>query len=140
MKKSTAELLQILKNSPNPAAYLEQEKENLTTCPLPEYLNALCARKNTTPAQCIKASGLDRTYAYQIFNGTKLPSRNKVIALGFGFCLSLADMQEMLKCTGYPALYAKSERDSVIIFALHHGCSLIDLNDLLFQMGFALIN
>lgn len=45
MKKSTDELLNILKHSPDLSAYLKEEEENISSCPLSEYLNRLCAEK-----------------------------------------------------------------------------------------------
>lgn len=139
MKKSTDELLNILKHTPDLNTYLKEEENNLVSCSLPNYFSRLCSEKNISPAQCIKTSGLDRTYAYQIFSGDKTPSRDKVLALCFGFHLSFDEIQSLLKSTGYPILYAKNERDSVIIFALQRNCSLTDLNDLLFSMGYELI-
>lgn len=139
MKKSTDELLNILKHTPDPNTYLKNEEENISSSSLPDYLNQLCLEKNISPAECIKASGLDRTYAYQIFSGRKVPSRDKLLALCFGFRLSLEEIQSLLKSTGYPILYVKKERDSVIIFALQRNCSLTDLNELLFGMEYDLI-
>ena len=40
---------------------------------------------------------MPRNYAYQLFNGTRKPSRDKVIQLAFGFGLSVDDTQELLK-------------------------------------------
>lgn len=139
MKKSTEELLSILKNTPSLDTYLSQENENIVTTSLADYLKELCAIKNISPAQCIKCSGLDRTYAYQIFSGTKHPIRDKVLALCFGFSLSFEETQNLLKATGYPILYAKNRRDSAIIFALERNYSSIDANELLFEMGMDLI-
>lgn len=90
MKKSTEELLKTLKHAPDYDSYLKNEQENFTVCPLSDYLSALCAKKNTAPAQCISRSGLDRTYAYQIFPVTKIPPATKCLpcVLVF-FCLSM---------------------------------------------------
>lgn len=139
MKKATEELLKILKNTPDMETYLSQEKDNINTIVLAEYLEDLCKEKNISKAQCIKNSGLDRNYAYQVFSGTKYPARDKVLALCFGFSLSLDEMQTLLKTTGYPILYAKNKRDSVIIFAVQRGYSIIHVNDLLYEMGIELI-
>lgn len=139
MKKPTDELLNILCESSNLDTYFNEEDENLSSIPLHDYLNGLCAKLDMTPAQCIKGSGLDRTYAYQIFSGKKIPSRDKVLALGFGFQLSLDDMQTLLKHTGYPALYPRNRRDCVIIYALQKKSSLITLNETLQDMGHKLI-
>lgn len=139
MQKSTEELLKILKNTPDLNTYLSEEKENISSLSLADYLNNLCVQKNISPAQCIKNTNLARTYAYQIFSGQKHPDRNKVLALCFGFSLSLDETQNLLKTTGYPILYAKTKRDSVIIFGLHRNCSLTDVNELLFEMNMELI-
>lgn len=139
MEKSTDELLNILKTTPALDIYLQNEKESITSCTLSDYLNQLCTQKKISPAQCIKVSGLQRNYAYQIFSGTKVPARDKVLTLCYGFELSLEETQTLLKSTGYPALYARNERDSVIIFAMQRHCSLTDLNELLFGMGHELI-
>lgn len=139
MKKSTDELLNILKHTPDLNTYFINEDESISSYTLPDYLNRLCMEKNISPAECIRASGLDRTYAYQIFSGSKTPSRDKVLALCFGFGLSFEEIQSLLKSTGYPILYAKNERDSVIIFALQRNFSLTNLNELLFGMEYDLI-
>lgn len=139
MKKSTEELLTILKHTPDLTTYFKETEESICSCTLSDYLSKLCVEKNLSAAQCIKASGLDRTYAYQIFSGSKVPARDKVLALCFGFGLSFEEIQSLLKFTGYPILYPKKERDSVIIFALQRSCSLTDLNELLFAMGHDLV-
>lgn len=139
MPKSTEELLNILKNAPDLNTYLFEEKDSVATISLADYLNDLCAQKNISPAQCIKKTNLARTYAYQIFSGQKHPDRDKVLALCFGFSLSLDETQTLLKTTGYPILYAKTKRDSVIIFGLQRNCSLINVNELLFEMDMELI-
>lgn len=140
MKKTTEELLKTLKHTQDFNAYLKKEHDNITACPLSEYLNHLCAEKEISPAQCIKASGLDRTYAYQIFSGKKQPIRDKVLALCFGFSLTLEETQSLLKNTGYPPLYPRNGKDSLIIFALQHRHSLSDLNQLLFEKKYTILH
>lgn len=111
-------------------------RKNVNTISLLDYLTY---KKNLSPAQCIKLSGLDRNYAYQIFSGAKCPARDKVLALCFGFSLSLDEIQNLLKTTGYPILYAKNKQDSIIIFVIQRGCSITNVNELLYEMGMELI-
>lgn len=139
MKRNTEELLNILKNTSDINTYLSKENDNVDSISLPEYLKNLCSEKNLSPAKCIKLSGLDRNYAYQIFSGSKKPARDKVLALCFGFSLTLDEIQSLLKTTGYPILYAKNKRDSIIIFAVQRGYSIRDVNELLYEMGMELI-
>ena len=139
MKKSTDELLKVLKHTPDLQNYLTDEKENILSASLHEHLAQLLLEKNISMAQCIKDSGLDRTYGYQIFSGTKTPARDKVLALSFGLHLTFEETQSLLKANGYAILYAKDKRDSAIIFALQRSQSLVSLNELLFDMGLELI-
>ena len=134
MKKTTEELLNTLKHSTNINSYLSQEQENFHTLPLHLYLDKMFAEKEVSPSQCIRNSGLDRTYCYQIFSGKKLPSRDKVLALCFGLSLNFEESQLLLKSTGYTQLYARNERDSIIIFALQRNISIMDTNELLLDL------
>ena len=92
--------------------------------------------KNQDLPSLIRKSGLDRTYCYQIFDGRKRPSRDKVLALCFAMDLSFMEVQQLLKATGYPILYARMERDSAIIFCLQRNCALSDANELLYELGY----
>jgi hypothetical protein len=102
--------------------------------PLHVYLNHLLEEKKIRKSTVIQKSGLDRGYCYDIFSGSKTPSRDKVLAICFALQLSLSDVQQLLKCTEYPQLYAKIERDSVLMFGLAHNLSLQDVNELLYEM------
>ena len=140
MKKSTAELLKTLKHTTNISTYLSQEQENLQALPLHLYLDKMFAEKKKSPSQCIRNSGLDRTYCYQIFSGRKLPSRDKVLALCFGLSLDNEQTQLLLKTTGYTQLYPRNKRDSIIIFALQRNITIIETNELLLDLGYEILH
>ena len=57
-----------------------------------------------------------------------------MLAICFTLKLSFEKIQNLLKATGYPILYARINRDSIIIFALQHNITLTDTNELLFSM------
>lgn len=135
MKKTTEELLQLLKNTTNINDYLHQQKDSLQTLELSKALEQLLTEKSISKSDCIHQSGLDRTYCYQIFSGIKRPSRDKLLALCFAMDLTAEETQALLKQTGYVMLYAKNERDSVILFSLYHKLTLTAANELLFDIG-----
>lgn len=140
MSKSTNELLETLKRSPSIIDYLVTEDENLVSASLSDCMNFLITRKSLDKSTVIQHSGLQRNYAYQILSGErKNPSRNKVLALCFGMHLTLEETQSLLKCTNYPALYPRIERDCVIIYALQRSHSVGEVNELLFEMNFEII-
>ncbi len=62
-----------------------------------------------------------------------------MLAICFTLKLSFEKIQNLLKATGYPILYAIIKRDSIIIFALQHNITLTDTNELLFDSGYSLI-
>ena len=139
MKKSTEELLNILKNTSNISTYIENQKEAQVSASLSDVLEQLLTDKSISKSDCIRRSGLDRTYCYQIFSGAKKPSRDKLLALCLSMGLSATEVQTLLKQTGYAILYPRLQRDSVILFAFYHKLSLTDLNELLFEMELELI-
>lgn len=139
MVKKTQELLDVLKGVAQPEDYIEKEEDNLVKMELYEYIHNLLKNKGISSGQLIKDSGLDRTYTYQILSGAKSPSRDKVLAICFTLKLSFDEIQNLLKATGYPILYARISRDSIIIFALQHSRTLTDTNELLFDFGYNLI-
>lgn len=134
MKKSTDELLKTLKNS-SLDAYLKSNGGELIENPICDYLNVVLKEKNLTKAEVIKKSNVQTNYAYQIFSGLKIPSRDRLIALCFGLNLTLDEMQTLLKYAGYAPLYPRNKRDSVIISALEKDESVIRCNILLDELN-----
>lgn len=136
MKKTTGELLEILKKESTLNRYIETVSDNLIEqVPLSDCLNRLIEKKGLKKTDIICQSGLERKYAYQIFNGQKRPNRDRVLALCLAMRLSLEETQTLLRQTGYSPLYARLKQDSVIIFCLQHTLSTMDANDLLYEMG-----
>ncbi len=130
--KSTDELNHEIKAATDIEDYLGPNKENLLKLSLPEYLKMLLSQKGISRAEVVRGSLLDRAYVYQIFSGERTPSRDKLIAIAFGLCLSDAETQKMLKLSGNRELYARDERDAVILFALQREKTIVEANELLF--------
>ncbi|MCI8403775.1 MAG: helix-turn-helix transcriptional regulator [Clostridia bacterium] len=127
MKKSTEELLKILKNS-SLDAYLAENGGEMAENPICYYLTAVLNEKGLKKSEVIKKSNVQTNYAYQIFSGLKIPSRDKLIALCFGMDVSLDEAQTLLKYTGFAPLYPRNKRDIVIVSALENGESVIRCN------------
>lgn len=140
MKKTTGELLELLKKSSNASSYIENAADDLIQqIPLSKYLSKIMHSKQLIGSDIVLRSGLDRGYVYEILSGKKTPSRDKVLAICFAVPLSADEAQQLLKSTGYPSLYARIERDSIILFALEHSLSLTDANELLYEMNYPLL-
>ena len=138
--KSTDELNHEIKDATNIEDYLVRNKENMLTSNLPEYLNRLLTQKGLKKADVMRNSQLGRAYVYQIFSGKKIPSRDKLIAIAFGMGLSDDETQKMLKLTCNRELYARDERDALILFALQKKKTVFEVNESLVDHGFSILD
>ena len=140
MKKSTGELIEILKSKKSYDRFLEEEIGELLFSSLSEYLEMLISEKHLKKSEIITKSNLDKNYAYQIFNGNKTnPSRNKVLMLAFGMGLTLNETRKLLKIAGLNDLYVRSPRDSLIMYCLINKYTLIKCNEYLNDFGFEIL-
>lgn len=140
MKKNTQELLEILKSTSKIETYLSEFPEVIPQESLHIALEKLLSEKNISRSQCIEDSGLDRTSAYQIFDGRcRAPSRDRLLALCLAMRLTLNEVHTLFCSTGFPDLYAKNQRDSVLIFAFQKHLSVLETNELLFDLGIELL-
>lgn len=137
--KTTDELNHEIRTATDIEDYLTKNKDSLLNSDLSGHLNMLLSQKGISRADVVRRSLLDRAYVYQIFSGEKNPSRDKLIALAFGMCLSDGEMQKMLKLSGNRELYARDERDALILFALQREMTIFEVNELLYVHNFAVL-
>ena len=131
--KTTEDLLKTLLRTDEYSQFQELKDNGIVS--LAEHLDALLDQKETSKAEVIYRARLDTVYGYQIFNGTRKPSRDKLLQLAFGFPLTYKETLTLLRIAGVGSLYVRRRRDSIIIFALNKGFSLEQLNELLKQEG-----
>lgn len=138
-EKTTDELLNEIKSSKEIESFFSKNESEFAEANLSEYIELLISEKGLQKSKVVARSGLNRIYAYQLFSGKRFPSRDKLIAIGFGLQLSLEEMDELLKYAGFSTLYARNKRDSIIIFAMNSKKSIFALNDMLFENGFEIV-
>ena len=139
MASTTNTLLQKLVNGKSLQKVLDSDAESFAEVPLTKYLQELCEERDVVPEQVIKKAQIDRTYGHQIFNGTRNPSRDKLIQLAVGFGLSLDETQILLKKAGKSVLYSKIKRDAACIYGISHGMSMMELQELLLSVDVPLL-
>ena len=61
------------------------------------------------------------------------------MALAFALEATVIETQTMLYCGKAHALYEKSKRDAIILYALSNACGLDCVNALLFENGVSLL-
>ncbi|MDR1687724.1 MAG: hypothetical protein LBS21_03825 [Clostridiales bacterium] len=136
---ATETLLKKQYKTENVSRFIARHKQQMTQVPFHTYLAELCASKNTVPERIIQKANIARTYGHQLFNGVRKPSRDKVIQLAFGFEMNHDDAQKLLKAARKNALYAKVERDAVIIYALTKKLSIAETQILLEELSMPIL-
>lgn len=87
-QKTTGELMQLLSSAKNISdlkQYTDALADMTSSVTFPEYLNELMHARGVTASKLISAAQIQRNYGYQILDGRRSPSRDKVISL----CLAL---------------------------------------------------
>lgn len=129
----TEELLNELLSSPDPNSFLSSANPSRRS--LAEYLQQLLDEKGLERSKVVREAGLNDTFGYQIFKGTRKASRDKVLQLAFAMHLGLRETDRLLQAAGANELYCKNRRDAIIIFAVQKGYTLQKANEELYRFG-----
>ena len=124
LEQERPELL-ILANPNNPTGVLTSK----------EYLKQLLEEKGLERSRVVRMADLNETFGYQIFTGSRNPSRNKVLQIAFAMALTLKETNRALTAAGVSVLNCKDRRDAIIIFCIDRGCSLQKVNEELYRFG-----
>ena len=129
MMKSTQELEHQIRNSTTAQALTGAD---YTMPSLPIYLSSLLHRHRLTVQDVVVRCNLDRSYAYQLFNGTRRPSRGFLLRLALLLKLGEDETQRLLRQAALAEIYPKNKRDAIIGFGITHQMELSEINDKLF--------
>ena len=135
MQKDTTEIVKELGLSPDFQTFYNENKEYMVSQNLAQLLEELLKSKDLKKSQVIKNAELSEIYGYQIFSGLRVPERKKLLCLTVGMGLNIDETQQLLKCAGYPPLYVKKPFDSVVLYGLCKGLSVIEINEMLYKHG-----
>lgn len=138
-KSNTSQLLRELFKAASMNHYLQSHKDDPEPAALCVYLHNLCREQGVLPAQIIRNANLENSYGYQIFKGTRNPSRDTVLRLAFGFRANLPQAQELLRRAGMNALYPRVRRDAVVIYCLFHKMDLLEAQGILQELKLPMI-
>jgi hypothetical protein len=136
---TTSALLRRLFRSTDLDLFMERHAGEMQTPAFHAHVTNLCAEFGLVAEQVIKHAGIERTYGHQLFNGTRKPSRDKVIQLAFGFALDLDGAQRLLQVAQKSPLYPKIKRDAAIIFCINHHKDIWETQSVLDSLGLTLL-
>ena len=132
-------LLERLFQAPDVKTYLHDNAPLIGMPPFDRFICALCKELSVSRASVIARSNIPKNYAYQLFNGIRNPSRDKVIQLAFGFGMDVDCTQELLKIAHQAPLYPRIPRDIVILRCLYEKRCVAEVQQALDSMGFTLL-
>lgn len=129
--KSTHELEQMIRSSKDVSVL---DSDDFSPLKLSDYLHTILEAHDMTVIQAIQRCNLDRSYGYQLFNGTRRPPRDVLLTLAIQLGLSETEAQRLLKLAGRPALYARNRRDAAMLYCLNHQLSPAETEELLHEL------
>ena len=101
----------------------------------PAYLSGLLEAQGRAVKEIIRACYLERSYGYQLFNGTRRPTRVFLLRLALVLGLDEEEAQRMLKLAGKNVLYPRNRHDAAVLYGLTHRLSLEESDELLRDLG-----
>lgn len=128
-KQKTKDLEDILKK----AGALEKDRilKEIRDVSFVDYINEILLEKDLEKSDIIRDAQIPRTYAYQIFQGSKQAGRDKILQLAIAMKLNLEETNRLLTVAHHNHLYAKQQQDAILIFGISKQYSLIQINELL---------
>ena len=141
MSKTTYDLTEEIKNAIGIEELKNYQKTNNTEMhkdPV-QYLLDTAALHNIDKSSLIKNSGIERSRASHILSNDRTMTREVCLAFAIAGKLTLDEANTLLKYASHNQLYARDERDSVLIYSLNKGLSIIDTNSILYEFNLDLL-
>ncbi len=135
-KKSTDDLLDELKEkSTDINKYIANNSDSFIETNLKSFWSALLERSQKTKSDVVNNADISYIYFYEILQGKKVPAKDKIVRLILAMGLGIDDCQKALTYCNHSPLYPKIKRESYLIYAIEHGYSLYQTQELLDSAG-----
>ena len=132
MTKVTSELLNDLKDKEcSLDNFLIENKNNFINEDVKSFWSNVIKTKNISKSAIINNADFSYCYFYEVINGKKNPTKDKVIRLVLALEMTLEECQHALNITGHSPLLPNKRRDSILIYAIEHKNSIHQCNFLL---------
>ena len=136
LRKQTDELLNELKQKNiDIQDYINHNENSFIEINLRTMWEELFKKSNKSKSDIINNADISYIYFYEILQGKKIPTKDKIVRLILAMELSLDDCQMALKYCNHAQLYPRIKRDSLIIYAIENKLNLYDLQELLNANG-----
>lgn len=133
--RPTDEMMDKLLKSNNISEYIKENGEAFVDLTISQFLSEYIKAHKLVKAAVIKDAEISEIFGFQVFSGTRNPSRNTLLSLCIAMKMSLDEVQTSLKIAKYAPLYPKYKRDSIIILGIHNGKGVCHINNELYDNG-----
>jgi len=130
---STSALFRILDTTKNIETFIDRFDSDLEVMSFHDYANQLAKEKDCTIPMIINVGQMNESYCYQIFKGTRKPSRDKIIQVCFAMGLTLEESNKLLRTGEKNELYCRNKRDAIFIFAINKHMAVLDVEAILLE-------
>lgn len=135
-RRKTDELLEELKfKNTDIQEYIENNPDSFIEINLKEFWIDIINNSEMSKSDIINKSDFSYVYFYDVIAGKKIPTSDKIIRLVLAMHLSLEQCQTALRYCGKSQLYPRIKRDSLLIFAITHGYTVFQTQELLIKSG-----
>ena len=135
----TGDFLHRLFKSPDLKTFIQSHAYEMEPPAFHVYISNICNTNGQVPEQVIKRAGIERTYGHQLFNGTRNPSRDKVIQFAFGLELDVKGAQKLLQIAQMNPLYPKIKRDAAILYCIENKKDILETQSTLQSLNLTLL-
>lgn len=136
MAKTTTELLRELRrNSVSLPDYLTNHKDTFVNEDIKTFWENIIKSKNYSKSNIINKADFSYCYFYEVINGRKSPTKDKVVRLSLAMKMTVDECQQALKISGRSALHPKNRRDSILIYAIEQKMTITQCNTALTENG-----
>lgn len=115
--------------------YFSDNDHSFVNEDIKEFWGNLIDKSSRSKSSIINKADFNYCYFYDIINGRKMPTKDKVIRLALAMKLNLDECQKALKLSGRSALYPRLRRDSILIYAIENQLTIFRCDELLEKYG-----
>ena len=94
-----------------------------------DEITRLIDAKNISKGELISKTLLDRNYGYQILQGTRLPSKDKVLQFTIALGCTLDETNRLLTLCQNSTWYPKIKKEALIILPITQKLTVIEPNE-----------
>lgn len=88
-------------------------------CPeLSELIGELMGKAGMPRGELIRRLDVDMNYGYQLLNGTRIPTRERLIRIGLLLGAEVEQLQRLLRAASKEALYVRDVTDAKVFYAI----------------------